>query len=148
MLCNAGIQLHLDCGIKVHENLQLIAQCMISTIWLKSRTFFTKQSIWQPKFKTHGCTKLVSTDIKCFLIMVRALGDGTDEPELISVFALWIRRINSPWANLTRVNNWKGQGYASGLVDQGTWTPMSDEEHSLKEYTSTSVCSQLRSNPN
>lgn len=34
------------------------------------------------------------------------------------------------------------------LADQGTGTPVSDEERSLKEYTSTSVCSQQRANPN
>lgn len=63
-------------------------------------------------------------------------------PEQISFFALWIRGINSPWSHLTRVNNWKGQGYPSVLVYQGTRTPVSDEKCSLKEYTSTSVCSQ------
>ena len=62
--------------------------------------------------------------------------------------APWIRSFHSGRSRLTGVNDWKGQGNVSVLVDQGARTPASDEEPSLKEYTSTSVRSQQSSVPN
>lgn len=63
-------------------------------------------------------------------------------------FALWIRGVHSPRFHLTRIHDCKGQGHVSVLMDQRTGTPVCDEEGSLKEYASTSVCSQKRADPN